>query len=91
VIKRTSRAVDWIARATNDVALREGLVAGSALVLAEPLVAPYLGVASNGDGVAILMPDLSDDLIAWERPGEDPVVPGRALDRVLDAIGKALS
>src|SRR4029079_9728509 len=78
VIKRTSRAVDWIARATNDVALREGLVAGSALVLAEPLVAPYLGVASNGDGVAILMPDLSDDLIAWERPGEDPVVPVRA-------------
>jgi hypothetical protein len=88
VIKRTSRAVDWIARATNDVALREGLVAGSALVLAEPLVAPYLGVASNGDGVAILMPDLSDDLIAWERPGEDPVVPVGTLERVLDAIAR---
>jgi hypothetical protein len=88
VLKRTSRAVDWIARATNDIALREGLVAGGALHLAEPLVAPYLGVASDGDGIAILMPDLSRALIAWERPGRDPVVPADTLDRVLDAVAR---
>ena len=88
VLKRTSRAVDWIARATNDIALREGLIAGGALHLAEPLVAPYLGVASDGDGIALLMPDLSSDLIAWERPGHDPVVSPETLDRVLDAVAR---
>ena len=70
VIKRTSAAADWIVRATNDIALREGLVAGSRLRLAEPLVAPYLGVASDGGGIAILMPDLSRELIAWDRPAQ---------------------
>ena len=88
VLKRTSPAVDWIARATNDIALREGLIAGGALHLAEPLVAPYLGVASDGDGIALLMPDLSGDLIAWERPGHDPVVSPGTLDRVLDAVAR---
>ena len=82
-MKRTSPARDWIVRATHDVALREGVVAGGQLQLVEPLVAPYVGVASDGDGIAILMPDLSSGLIAWERPGHDPVVTTGTLDRVL--------
>ena len=88
ILKRTSRSVDWIARATDDIALREGLVAGGQMHLASPLVAPYLGVASDGDGIAILMPDLSAELIAWDRPGIDPVVTLPVLDRVLDAIAR---
>lgn len=87
ILKRTS-AADWIVRATNDIALREGVVAGGQLHLVEPLVAPYLGTAADGDAVAILMPDLSDELIAWERPGHDPVVPGATLDRVIDAVAR---
>ena len=88
VLKRTSAARDWIVRATNDVALREGVVANGQLHLAEPLVAPYLGVGSEGDGIAILMPDLSNELIAWERPGHDPVVSMATLERVLDAVAR---
>src|SRR4051812_1177965 len=88
VLKRTSRAVDWVARATNDIALREGLIAGGQIHLAEPLVAPYLGVASDGEGIALLMPDLSNELIEWERPGPDQVVSIATLDRVLDAVAR---
>ena len=35
-------------RATRDIGLREGFIAGTGLRLAEPLVAPYLGVGSDG-------------------------------------------
>lgn len=88
ILKRTSAAMDWIVRATNDVALREGFVAGNPLLLVEPLVAPYLGTGSDGEGVAILMPDLSAELIAWERPGHDPVVAPATLDRVIKGIAR---
>lgn len=81
-------AADWIVRATRDVALREGFLAGGQTHLVEPLVAPYLGAASDGDGIAILMPDLSAELIAWERPSHDPVVSEATLDRVVDAVAR---
>src|SRR3954462_12255583 len=54
VLKRTSSALDWIVRATRDIALRESVVAGNGTRLVEPLVAPYLGTGSAGDAVAIL-------------------------------------
>jgi hypothetical protein len=63
-------------------------VAGNPLLLVEPLVAPYLGTGSDGEDVAILMPDLSGELIEWERPGRDPVVSEATLDRVVDAIAR---
>jgi aminoglycoside phosphotransferase (APT) family kinase protein len=88
IIKRTSAARDWIVRATRDIALREGVVAGGRLRLVEPLVAPYLGVASDGDSIAILMPDLSAELIAWNRPNHQPAVSEATLDRVLDAVAR---
>ena len=75
-------------RATHDVALREGFLAGNQVRLVEPLVAPYLGVGSDGPGVAILMPDLSPELIAWERPEHDPVLPETTVDRVLQAVAR---
>jgi hypothetical protein len=83
VLKRTSPSTDWIVRATRDIAIRETVVAGGQIRLAEPLVAPYLGTGSAGESVAILMPDLSAELIAWERPIDDAT-----LTRVLDATAR---
>jgi len=33
--------------------------------LVEPLTAPYYGIGADRDAVAILMPDLSNELIQW--------------------------
>lgn len=91
VLKRTSLAVDWIARATRDDRLREGWLAAvsRAAVSAMPgSMVPYLGAAADGDGVAILMPDLSDELIAWERPGHDPAIDRGTLARVVRAMAR---
>jgi hypothetical protein len=51
--------------------------------LVEPLVAPYLGIGSAGEAVAILMPDLSRELIPWE-----VVLDDGTLDLVLDAVAR---
>ncbi len=71
VLKRTSLAVDWIARATADHGLREGWLAAMsprAAAWMPPGARPALGAAADGDGVAILTPDLGPALLAWERP-----------------------
>lgn len=86
ILKRTSWAQDWIARATRDHALREGFVATGQLSLPASVVAPYLGAAADGTAVAMLMPDLSDDLITWERDDGAPTMSTATLDRVLAAI-----
>jgi Phosphotransferase enzyme family len=91
VLKRTSLATDWIARATRDEDLREGWMAAvgsKELGWAGTEVAPYLGAAADGDGVAILSPDLSNELIAWERPGHDPVIDEETLGRVVQAMAR---
>ena len=85
VLKRTSWATDWICRATRDRAVREAFVATGQVSLPEAVVAPYLGAAADGTGAAILMPDLSGTLIAWDSAAEGAIeVP--TLDRVLDAM-----
>jgi thiamine kinase-like enzyme len=56
--------------------------------LVEPLVAPYLGTASDGAGIAILMPDLSAELIAWDRPAHVPNLSVETIDRVLDGVAR---
>jgi Phosphotransferase enzyme family len=88
VLKRTSWATDWIARATRDHSLREAFVAGGQLALPEVVVAPYLGAAADGSAAAMLMPDLSGRLFAWERPGEGPPITAPSLDVVLGAIAR---
>jgi hypothetical protein len=91
VLKRTSASTDWIVRTTLDDGLREAWAA-TALPHAFPepgeLRFPYLGAAADGDGAAILMPDLTGELIAWDRPGEDGVVGLETLDRVLAALAR---
>ena len=91
VLKRTSLAIDWIARATDDTELREGWIA----TLASPSLTwlpatslPYLGAAADSDGVAILMPNLSTELIAWERPDHDPDIDAATLDRVIRGMAR---
>ncbi len=91
VLKRTSLAQDWIARATRDEDLREGWLAALPSTWLDGLwgrTLPYIGAAGDGDGVAILMPDLSDELIAWERPGFDPVIDRATLARILSAVAR---
>jgi hypothetical protein len=88
VLKRTSLQRDWIARATRDEDLREGWLAAlpPGAMAWIPRAMPYLGAAADGDGVAILTPDLSNELIAWERPGHEPAIDADTLDRVLRAV-----
>ena len=91
VLKRTSLAIDWIARATLDADLREAWLASrpaGALSWIPRAVVPYLGAAADGDGVAILAPDLSTELIAWERPGHDPAIDADTMTRVILAIAR---
>jgi hypothetical protein len=82
VVKRDSLALDWIARVTGDVPdLREAVLAAAAPSLPVPVRLPHLGVARDGDLVALLMPDLTDVLLRWEHP-----VTEAQMDRVLHAL-----
>ena len=91
VLKRTSLERDWIARATRDENLREAWLAAlppGAMAWIPRAMTPYIGAAAEGDGVAILTPDLSNELIAWERPGHDPAIDAATLERVLRAMAR---
>ena len=88
VLKRTSWAMDWIARFTRDHSLREAFIAAGQLRLVEPLWAPYLGAGEDGTAAAILMPDLSTDLIAWDRPEHSPRLGDESLDRILEGVAR---
>jgi hypothetical protein len=99
VLKRTSAAVDWIAGATEDHELREAwLAAAFGRDPADPTASrfgsmpptAYLGAARDDDrgGAAILLPDLSTELIAWERAGHDPAIDEATLGRVLRGIAR---
>ena len=91
VLKRTSLATDWIARATRDDDLREGWLASrptEVMAWLPRTSIAYLGAAADREGVAILMPDLSTELIAWERPGHDPVIDDPTLRRVIEAVAR---
>jgi aminoglycoside phosphotransferase (APT) family kinase protein len=90
VLKRDAYATNWIARATADAGLREAVLASTAaaggIPVPESVELPYVGVARDGDGAAILMPDLSAELIAWEDPATASAFDGAALATVIDAM-----
>ena len=87
ILKRTSWAADWIARSTRDHALREAVLAAEHPALPYPTATAHLGAAADGTAAAILMPDLSASLIAWDRPGEAAaIIDDETLDRVLFAV-----
>ena len=81
VLKRDSLAIDWIARATDDLELREARLVRARPKLPSPVRLPHLGAARDGDGAAILMPDLGEILVPWEQP-----ITSGDLERVLDAL-----
>jgi hypothetical protein len=81
ILKRDGLALDWIARATEDIHLREAQLVFARPVLPAPVRLPHLGAAPDGEGVAILMPDLGETLIPWEQP-----IGVGNLERVLDAL-----
>ena len=85
VIKRTSPSIDWIAAATGDTAIREATLANWDRPQAPIL--PYLGAAADGQAAAILMPDLSTELLAWERPAHDAAeIDLRVIEGVIDRL-----
>jgi hypothetical protein len=90
VLKRTSPRIDWIAAATRDVDLREACLAADprrrTTVLGPTL--PYLGAAIDADGSAVIvMPDLSTELLAWERPAHEAgEIDVEVVDRTLDRL-----
>jgi hypothetical protein len=91
VLKRTSPVIDWIAAATGDTELREGRLAASERRRVAPSLRetqPYLGAAIDDDGsVVIAMPDLSAELLAWERPAHDRAeIDVDVVERVLDRL-----
>ena len=86
ILKRSSWAIDWIARSTRDHAMREGFVASMPLPLPEPLIAPYFGAGGDGTSVGILMPDLRAQLLPWEGGPGEPPLPIDSLDRIVDAL-----
>lgn len=86
IIKRTSPQLDWIVRATDDRSLREARVAEGPLDLPHGVEAPYLGVARDGDAAALLMPDLSAELISWTEGA--PSVDTPVLERVLSGLAR---
>ena len=88
ILKRTSWAIDWIARSTRDHALREGFVASMPLPLPEPLVAPYFGAGNEGTAVGLLMPDLSDRLLPWEGAAGEPPLDIGSLERILAGLAR---
>jgi aminoglycoside phosphotransferase (APT) family kinase protein len=86
VLKRISLATDWIAVATRDQDRREAWIATVGREARLPT--PYLDAAADGDDAIVLMPDLSVELIAWERSGPEPAMDDAVLDRVLRAIAE---
>jgi len=90
VLKRTSPALDWIAAATHDQTTREAVIAdwlsGVDWAGLPPWPTAHLGAARDGEGAAIVMPDLSTELLAWERPGHDVVATPETVERVLLAL-----
>jgi Phosphotransferase enzyme family len=86
ILKRSSWAIDWIARSTRDHAMREGFVASLPLALPKPLIAPYFGAGRDGTSVGILMPDLSEQLLPWEGAPGEPPLDVDSLDRIVDAL-----
>jgi hypothetical protein len=61
ILKRISMEWDWIMRATDDQACRERLIDDT--MLPPSIRAPLLGHAPDGDGYALLMLDITSELL----------------------------
>lgn len=64
VLKRMAIVRDWIMRATDDESCREFELAAAVPDFGSRIRTPAVGVARDGDGFALLMHDITPDLIA---------------------------
>jgi aminoglycoside phosphotransferase (APT) family kinase protein len=81
VLKRDSVERDWIARVTDDHQLREAQLVHANPLMPVPVGFPHIAVATDGDEIAELMPNLTGTLLHWEAP-----IGQAALDRVLGTL-----
>ena len=86
ILKRTSPTRDWIVRATRDIALRE--VSWPAATSASSAARRRISGSRPTAIRSPLMPDLSAELIAWDRPNHEPAITEATLQRVLDAVAR---
>lgn len=80
VIKRMSVDRDWIMRATDDVDCREAAFAAAQVDLGPHVAAPSIGAAIDGDGYAVLMRDITPDLLP------QTTISRTQLDRIIGAM-----
>jgi aminoglycoside phosphotransferase (APT) family kinase protein len=80
VVKRMSLDRDWVMRSTDDGACREAHIASAELDLGPQIATPTLGAARDGGEYAILMRNISDDLLP---PG---MIAHDQLGRIIEAI-----
>ncbi len=81
VLKRMSIERDWIMRATDDLACREAAFVDARVDLGDVVRTPAVGSSRDGDGYALLMDDISAELLpagAISTPQLDAVVTGMA-------------
>jgi hypothetical protein len=82
VLKRVSATKDWIVRATGDDLLREAWVAFEGASRRT-----YLGAAADPDGgAAILMPDLSGELMTWGDQPRSTGLDAADIDHLIERI-----
>ena len=88
VIKRTAPTIDWIAAETDDVDVREACLASARpLERLRSSIWPYLDACVDAQMAAIVMPDLTTELLSWERPSHDRAeVDVAVLERVVDRL-----
>lgn len=80
VLKRMSIQRDWIMRATDDVDCREAAFAQARKRLPPSILTPYIGAARDGDEFALLMHDITDDLLPQGMVSDD--VAGQVIARM---------
>lgn len=81
VLKRMSIARDWIMRATDDHDCREAAFSDASMDLGDLVRTPAVGAARDGGAHAVLMLDISDELVA----------PGTISESQLEAIIEAMA
>jgi hypothetical protein len=80
VLKRMSIESDWIMRATDDRSCREAMFATAAPDLGRDIATPTAGVSRDGGGYALLMRDITADLLP------EGAVSEAQLERIIHAM-----
>jgi aminoglycoside phosphotransferase (APT) family kinase protein len=80
VIKRMSLDRDWVMRSTADDACREACIAAAGVDLGTHVTTPNIGAARDGDGFALLMRDVTADLLP------EGMISRKQLEQIITAV-----